>query len=256
MAVGLGLENRAAQYLEKSAVLAATRLAHSDAAALFERAAALTAAGVERDRLLLRAARSYTTAGHYRQAQALGQAVATAGHREIRLEAAVAYEEASFLGVRAGRAVDLLGAALQDTSLAESDPLQVLGEAAHGRALVLAGHSSEGHAQLDKAVLRARSIADERLLLAVLTRCLTLIIKLAADGGFDRMHRQRDIADEVTTLAQRRGEFRPLGFASQTRAFAAYILGDPVELDTSPGGCSCRPAGSHRSRCSAGAGSC
>ena len=232
MAVGLGLEDRAARYLEESAALAETRLAHSDAAEFFERAAALTPVGRDRDQLLVRATRSHTTAGHYRRAQALVQAVATAGHPEVRLEAAVSYEEASFIGVRAGRAVEVLGAVLHDSALAESDPLRVLAEAAYGRALVLAGRTSEGYAELDRAVVRARAIADERLLLAVLTRSLTLIIKLASDGGFDRMRRQRDIADEVTTLARRRGELRPLGFAFQTRAFAAYILGDPVELDT------------------------
>ena len=80
-----------------------------------------------------------------------------------------------------------LAAALDDTPPAESDPLRVLAEAAYGRALVISGRFAEGHAQLDRTVARARALADERLLLAVLTRCLTLAVKLTADGGFDRM---------------------------------------------------------------------
>ena len=35
----------------------------------------------------------------------------------------------------------------------------------------------------------------------------------------------------MTALARRRGELRPLNVATQMRAFAAYILGDPLELD-------------------------
>ena len=39
---------------------------------------------------------------------------------------------------------------------------------------------------------RARAMADDRLLLAVLTRCVTLAVKLTADGGFDQMRSERD----------------------------------------------------------------
>jgi DNA-binding CsgD family transcriptional regulator len=232
MAVGLGLEHRAAGYLEKSADLAATRLAHSDAAGLFERAADLTPVGRERDELLVRAARSHIIAGHFHRARALGDAVATTGDREVRLEAAVDCEEAAFHGLGSGRAVDVLAAALDDTSLPQSDPLRVLAEAAYGRALVMSGRFGEGHAQLARTVARARALADEHLLLAVLTRSVTLAVKLTGDGGFDQMCSQREYAYEVTMRARRRGELRPLNVATQMRAFAAYILGDPMELDT------------------------
>ena len=232
MAVGLGLEHRAARYLKKSAVLAETRLAHSDAAGLFERAADFTPVGRERDELLVRATRSHAAAGHFRRARAIGDAVATTGDREVRLEAAVDYEEAGFHGLGSGRALDVLAAALDDTSLPESDPLRVLAEAAYGRALVMSGRFGEGHAQLARSVARARALADEHLLLAVLARSVTLAVKLTADGGFEQMRSQREYAYEVTMLARRRGELRPLNVATQMRAFAAYILGDPIELDT------------------------
>ncbi len=232
MAVGLGLEGRAARYLEKSAVLAETRLADSDAAGLFERAADLTPVGRERDELLIRATRSHITAGHFRRARTLGEALATVGNAEPRLQAAVDYEEVGFHGLGSGRAVDLLAAALDETLLPESDPLRVLAEAAYGRALVMSGRFTEGHAQLDQTLERARAMTDEPLLLAVLTRCVTLAVKLTDYGGFDQMRSEREYAYEVTALARRRGELRPLNVATQMRAFAAYILGDPVELDT------------------------
>lgn len=231
MAVGLGLEGRAARYLEKSAVVAETRLAFSDAAGLFEQAADLTAVGRIRDELLMRSGRSYAAAGHFVQARAIGDAVAAGGDREIRLEAAVDYEEASFHGLGSGRAVDLLAAALDDSSRPGPDPLRVLAEAAYGRALVLSGRFDEGHARLDRTLARARVLDDERVLLAVLTRSLTLDVRIAADKGQDRLRRQRALAYEVTTLARRCGELRPLNVASQMRIFAAYILGDPIELD-------------------------
>jgi DNA-binding CsgD family transcriptional regulator len=232
MAVGLGLEHRAARYLKESAVLAETRLAHSDAAELFERAADLTPVGRKRDELLVRATRSHAAAGHFRRARALGDAVVTTGDREVRLEAAVDYEEVGFHGLGSGRAVDVLAAALNDTSLPESDPLRVLAEAAYGRALVMSGRFAEGHAQLARTVARARALGDERLLLAVLARSITLAVKLTVDRGFDQIRSQREYAYEATMLARRRGELRPLNVATQMRAFAAYIFGDPIELDT------------------------
>ena len=131
-----------------------------------------------------------------------------------------------------GERSDFLAAALDDTSLPESDPLRVLAEAAYGRALVMSGRFGEGHAQLARSVARARALADEHLLLAVLARSVTLAVKLTADGGFEQMRSQREYAYEVTMLARRRGELRPLNVATQMRAFAAYILGDPIELDT------------------------
>ncbi|HEY5979798.1 MAG TPA: AAA family ATPase [Microlunatus sp.] len=232
MAVGLGLEGRAARYLAKSAVLAESRLAYSDAAGLFERAADLTPVGRERDEILIRAARAHASAGHFGRARVLGDALAVAADREVRLEAAVDYEEVGFHGLGSGRAADVLGVALIDTSLPESDPLRVLAEAAYGRALVLSGRFAQGHAQLDRTVARARTLADERLLLDVLTRSVTLDVRLTAHGGFDRLRRQREYADEATVLAHRHGELRPLNVATQMRVFAAYIFGDPVALDT------------------------
>ncbi|HET9648080.1 MAG TPA: AAA family ATPase [Microlunatus sp.] len=231
MAVGLGFEERAADYFEQSGVLAAARLAHSDAAALFERAAELSRVGRRRDELLLRAVRSHIVAGHFRRVRVLGEALATRGEAGIRLEAAVVYEEASYLGLGAGRASEVLAAALADSDLPVADPLRVLAEASYGRALVLSGQFADGHRQLDRALSHARAHADDRLLLDVLLRSLTLAFRLSNEDDFVRMRHNQDLAHEVTARARLRGELRPLSIASQMRAFAAYAFGDPIELD-------------------------
>ncbi len=230
-AVGLGLESRAARYLEKSALIAERRLAHSDAADYFERAAEFTVGDRDRDALLIKAARSHATAGHFRQARTLGETLAVRAAGDVRLAAAIDYEEASYYGLGTGRAVEVLGLALRDTPMPESDPLRILAEAAYGRALVRNGRSAEGQALLDSAVRRARMLADERLLLAVLTRFLTLSDKPTPGRGFEGLKRQRQVADEVTLLAKRRGEFRSLNIAAQARTCAAYLVGDAGELN-------------------------
>ncbi len=232
MAVGLGLECRAVNYLEKAAALATTRLAHSDAAALLERAAELATDGTPRDRLTLAAAASHVRAGHLEQARALNETVATSGDAGLRLEAAVGYEAASWpTGVGALRSVELLGAALEDKARDEGVQEQVAAAAAYGRALIYAGRTARGEEVLDEAVSRARSTGDASLLLNVLTAATICIVNLRVEQGVERFRLHRDRAVEAASLALAAGELRPLGSASQARLYAAYILGDPSELD-------------------------
>lgn len=232
MAVGLGLECRAVAYLEQAAALAATRLAHSDAAAHLERAAQLAPEGAQRDRLTLAAAASHVRAGHLEQARSLNEAVATSGDPALRLDAAVGFEAASWLtGVGALRSVELLRAALEDSALEQGVPQRVVAAAAYGRALIYAGRTARGQDVLDDAVTRARSVGDRSLLLEVLTAATTGIVNFRVDQGVDRFLRHRDRAVEAASLALGAGELRPLGSASQARVYAAYILGDPAELE-------------------------
>jgi len=232
MAVGLGLESRAVAYLEKAAALATTRLAHSDAAALLQRAAELAPDGGPSDRLTLGAAAAHVRAGHLERARSLTEAVASSGDAALRLEAAVGYEAASWpTGVGALRSVELLRAALDDSALRESGPQRVVATAAYGRALMYAGWTVQGEHVLDDAVSRARSAGDSSLLLTVLTAANTGVTNLRAGQGLDGFLRHRDRAVEAASLAMAAGELRPLGSASQTRVYSAYLLGDPGELD-------------------------
>ena len=158
------------------------------------------------------------------------------------------YEEVSYLGVQAGRAMEVLGGALEDTSL--GDPTRCRCSATRGAGRALGSRPTSPRAMLSwiGPCRGPEAIADERLLLAVLTRCLTMTIKLTAEGGSDRMRRQRELADEVTALAQRRGELRPLGLASRCGPSPATSSVTPSSW-TQAWRCSCRPAGSPRSAC-------
>jgi hypothetical protein len=45
------------------------------------------------------------------------------------------------------------------------------------------------------------------------------------------LHEQLAAANEVSTLAKRRGELRALATGAQMRLFASYVLGDPEGLE-------------------------
>ena len=232
MAVGLGLESRAAAYLKQAAAVAITRLAHADAAALLQRAVALTPHGAQRDRVTLAAAASHVHAGHLEQAQSLNETVATSGDPSLRLRAAVGYEAASWpTGVGAPRSVELLGAALGGSPLDKGAPEFVVATAAYGRAVVYAGRTAQGESVLNDAETHARNVGDRSLLLDVLTTALTGMLNVRVDQGMARFLRLRDRAVEAASLALATGELRPLGSASQARVYTAYILGDRAELD-------------------------
>ncbi len=231
MAIGLGMECRAVAYLKQAAALAATRLAHSDAAALLERAAELAPDGGQRDELRLSAAASLVRAGHLERARSLNEAVATLGDPSLQLAAAVGHEAASWpTGVGAARSVELLAAALDDAALRDGVTEQIAAAAAYGRALIYAGRTAEGDDVLDDAVSRARRTGDASLLLTVLTAATTCVVNLRVEQGVERFRRHRDRAVEAASLAVAAGELRPVGSASQARIYASYILGDPVQL--------------------------
>lgn len=233
-APGLGLDDRAVRYLEQAAHIAADRLANSDAAALFERAATHAQDAREADRLRVAAARSYHLGGRMSRALELDEQVATQGHLTQRLAAAIGYEAASWRsGINAERAVGLLLAGLGEAE--DSKPLtsawDMLAMGALSRALSLGGRRDEAVALHQRAEAAARQTGDERLLLAVLHKGITLQTDVGVGAGLERLRRQVALAEEVTELATRRQELRPLGAASQMRTFAAYVLGDPGAME-------------------------
>ncbi|MGO7983897.1 hypothetical protein ACC691_39335, partial [Rhizobium johnstonii] len=71
----LGLGDRAVTYLTRAAELADRRIAHEDAATLFERAADITQDADERDALLVRAGHSWTFTADFARARALDDAL-------------------------------------------------------------------------------------------------------------------------------------------------------------------------------------
>ena len=232
-AAGLGLDDRAVRYLEEAASIAADRLANSDAGALFERAAAHARDAGEADRLRVAAARAYHLAGRMLRAQELNEDVASQGHPSQRLSAAIGYEAASWRsGMNAERATEMLRGALGDAALMQpSSAWEMLALGALSRAMALSGRRDEAVVLHQRAVAAARQTGDERLLVAVLHKGITLQADISVGKGLERLRRQVDLAEEVSAIAKRRHELRPLGAASQMRTFAAYVLGDRPAFD-------------------------
>ena len=232
-AVGLGLEDRAARYLEQAGSDAMARLANSDAAVLFERAAGFVGDPSERDRLLLRAARCHHMAGHLSRAQELDERVSTSGHPTHRLAAAIGFEAAKWRsgGADALRAVALLQSAMTAAPGEEPERTQILGRAALGRALALSGRREEGLPHTQRAVAAARQKGDEPLLMATLERAITLQAHISPREGLSVLREQLAAATEVSSLAKRRGELRALATGSQMRIFGSYVMGDPEGLE-------------------------
>ena len=67
--------------------------------------------------------------------------------------------------------------------------------------------------------------------MAVLHKGINLQADISVGKGLERLRRQVALAEEVTAIAKRRQELRPLGAASQMRTFAAYVLGDRAAFD-------------------------
>lgn len=233
MAVGLGLEDKAVHYLREAAIVATTRFAHSDAAALLERAAGLTSDPVERDRLSLAAAAAHAHAANFEQARDLSETVAISGDPALRLEAATSHEEATWpTGVGARRSAQLLREALDASPLEHTAPQRVRAAAAYGRALFYAGLPVQAEQALAEALSSARATGDPRLVLSVLTAAITGPVNVRIDlGVLDAFLRLRDRAVEASELAAAENDLRKLGNAAQVRVYGAYVLGEPAELD-------------------------
>ena len=225
-AVGLGLESRAARYLEQAAEYAVRRLAHSDAAKLFERSARSTSSGPERQRITLRAATFHRFAGELETAKALDESVARSARYLQACEAAVGFEESSWLGSDDGiRAQELLESALRDVPMDNADPWVVRARAAYARVLHMAG-SAHAHRYASVAERLARASGDDRLLRDVLFHQLVLTINVSRSHGVAELIAQRELAAEVELLSDRLGDARPLLWTTQLQVYVAYVLGD------------------------------
>ncbi|WP_270888642.1 ATP-binding protein [Pedococcus sp. 5OH_020] len=223
-AVGLGLEDQAAHYLEGAAVAARSRLAHADAAVLFERSASFATGPEDRDRLLLAAAHCYHGAGNMTRARSLGEQVATEGQPGIRLTAAIAYERSCWeASVDFPRAVQLLSETLA-AEPATHALARIRGEAHLARALAWIGRLPEAVSRSEDAVARARASGDEDTLVDVLSTAIH------ATTGLYRARDRWDLARELCEIARRRDDVAPLGPGAATRSQCAYILGDPDDL--------------------------
>lgn len=225
----LGFDDRAVTYLTGAAELADARLAHEDAGRLFERAADIALDSSVRDNLRLRAAASWTLAADFARARALTENVIEHGDARSRLEAAVAFEEASWRpGLPGQRAVELLTPALAGFQAGGDDPLFVEGLSALSRATAFTGAVGAAESLETQAIALARRIGDERVLASALRRTVGQTFRPhALQAGLAR-------SAELTALASRAGMRKEsFGVGPYFRSAACYILGDRRCLDES-----------------------
>ena len=154
--------------------MAEQSVAYEDAAKWFERAASLPELNLaDRARMNLGAAANHVRAGDFPRALAIYERISTIDDPLVRLEAAVGYEDANWRYRRVdSKAADLLASALESCGLHTDDPsyLQALGS--FGRALAFGGEVGRAREISDRAIERARVIADPAVLLHTLTTSL------------------------------------------------------------------------------------
>lgn len=225
----LGYGHQAVHYATESARLAERSLAFEEAAAWFERGAAVSDVDTgERTELLLAAAADHTRAGSFARARELHEQLATSRDPVTRLRAAVGYEDASWRpGLPGSRQADLLTEALEATALEEDDPRSIAALASLGRALTFAGQAAGARQVGTRAIELARRHGDEALQAHAL--CTSLWHGLAPEDARIQLERAREVVDHSVAT----GDPDLLNPASYFRAVASYTLGRPNELDTS-----------------------
>ncbi|MDQ3431145.1 MAG: AAA family ATPase, partial [Actinomycetota bacterium] len=223
----LGYADKAVCYLIEAAGIAGESLAHREAAALFERAAAITSDGEQRDVLRAAAARGYCLGNDYDRGRELYEQMASTGEMRHRLLAAIGYETASWrTGGTGHRAVELLSAALNNIETDTTDALYVRALASLGRALSSSGAGEKGRVLGHQAVACARSSGDDALLADALQASLGEALRPEdAPGLLER-------ATELAVLAERFRDLEHLGTAAFHRGVVSYQQGDPARLDT------------------------
>ena len=218
----LGHEDKAVHYLVLAARQAVRSIAHSEAAALYERAAQIhVAQGPPRGELVSAAARCHVQAGHFPTARNLYVELSADEDPRVRLLAAIGHEDASWRPSENGQvSLTLLGEALRAAALDENDPLSIRALASMGRAASFTGDRTQAHRLGEDALLRARASGDEELLAHALGA--TLWQGLTPDLAPQLLAR----ALELHEIGARRGDDEHLGRAAFHRGGFAYLVGD------------------------------
>ena len=220
----LGHADKAVHYLVLAAQQAVRGIAHSEAAALYERAAQLhVAQGPPRVGLLSAAARCHVHAGHFPTARQIYEDLSTDENPRVRLLAAIGHEDASWRPSENGqRSLTMLSEALRAAALEPDDPLHIRALASMGRAASFTGDRRRARSLGEDALQRARASGDEELvahaLVATLWQGLTprLAPQLLAR------------ALELHEIGSRLGDDDRLGPAAFHRGAFAYIVGDEL----------------------------
>ncbi|MGB3829877.1 MAG: AAA family ATPase, partial [Ornithinimicrobium sp.] len=218
----LGHGDKAVRYLVLAAEQAVRGIAHSEAAALYERAAQLhVAQGPPRVELLFAAARCHVHAGHFPTALRIYEDLGADENPRVRLQAAIGHEDASWRPSESGqRSLAMLNRALRGAALDPHDPLHIRALASMGRAASFTGDRTRARSLGEDALQRARASGDEALVAHALVA--TLWQGLTPELAPQLLAR----ALELHEIGSRLGDDDRLGPAAFHRGAFAYIVGD------------------------------
>jgi DNA-binding CsgD family transcriptional regulator len=218
----LGHGDKAVHYLVLAAEQAVRSIAHSEAAALYERAAQMhVAQGPPRVELLFAAAHCHMHAGDFTTARRLYADLVSGESPRTRLMAAIGHEDASARpGVNGQPSLAMLSEALAGAALDHHDPLYVRAIASMGRASAFTGDAQGARTWGEEALARARADGEEELVAHALGR--TLWQGMTPRLAPELLAR----AAELHEIGSRLGDDDHLGPAAFYRAVFAYIVGD------------------------------
>jgi DNA-binding CsgD family transcriptional regulator/tetratricopeptide (TPR) repeat protein len=219
-AQALGFADRAVTYLVQAAEHAERSFAFEEAAAMYVRAAEISARqGPSREELLFAAAHSHMLAGDFAEARSWYEQLARTDDPDLVMRAAIGYEDSSWRpGLHGERSLQLLTRALRHRSPDPDDPVYVRALASKGRAHSFTGDGQQAEQCGEGALRFAREVGDDELLAhalgATLWRGMTPAL---APQLLER-------ALELAGVEDRLGEVGPSAFY---RALFGYMLGKP-----------------------------
>ncbi len=222
----LGFHAQALRYSREAGRLAERSLAFEEAAGWFERAASLPECDpLLRSELLLAAAANYVRACQFPEARGIYESLAAMGEPDLRLAAAMGYEEATWRpGLIGSRAADLLVEAVDQCGLSPQDPRYARALGSLGRALALAGELGQARQVSAHAVEVARACGDD----GALAHCLTASLWQGTTPDVADVQMARSV--EVRRLAKRNHDYETLVAAANFGAMVSYLKGQPDDL--------------------------
>jgi DNA-binding CsgD family transcriptional regulator/tetratricopeptide (TPR) repeat protein len=221
-AAALGHGDTASGYLRLAAREAERSLAFEDAAAWYAQAADLTESwDANREELWLHAADAYVRAGDFASARTRYLGLTDSRDPQVRLRAAIGYENAAWRpGLPGTRARALLAHALEGVPEDLDDPRYVQALASLGRAAAFTDEAERSRNLADLALGQARRLGDRQLLRHALETMMW------QPGRPESVGRHLALATELTPLAKEAQDWSALGTASVFRCAIAYIYAD------------------------------
>lgn len=222
----LGNQAAALHFARLAAQGAARALGYEEAARWFERAAELAEiTSADRVECQFGAASNYVRSGEFAHARVIYERLCSALDPQVRLGAAIGYEDANWRpGVPGTRAADLLCAAIDDCGLDPEDPRYAVALGSLGRALAFAGRPAQAREVGSRAIAIARRAGrpDD----------LRHTLKTSLWHGLtpDIAHTQFERARELSALCRAADDHETLGSAAYFRAMVSYLVGEPDDL--------------------------